>query len=230
MRKDFVANASHELKTPITIIRGFAEALHDNPDLPSDTYEQVTGKIVNNCEKMDVLIKDLLILTDIEHIPESRLMECDLVDITVNSETTVRDAYPNASIELHYSENEDYHLFADPNLIELCLINLIENAAKYSPPPAKISITLGKEDNWMTIAIKDNGLGIPKEELDAIFERFYRSEKSRYDRKIGGSGLGLSIVEMIIAKHFGKITVDSTEGKGSTFTVYLPITRDRNIN
>jgi two-component system phosphate regulon sensor histidine kinase PhoR len=225
MRKDFIANASHELKTPITIIRGFAEALHDNPGLPNDTYAEITGKIVNNCEKMNTLIKDLLTLTDIEHIPESRLMECNLLELAENTKTTVEDAYPDAKIEVKASEEEDYYLLADPNLIELCLINLVENAAKYSEPPAEITITLKKEKEWMTVSIGDKGLGIPSNELEEIFQRFYRSEKSKYrkNKKIGGSGLGLSIVETIIAKHFGKITVDSVEGEGSTFKIYLPL-------
>jgi signal transduction histidine kinase len=231
MRKDFVANASHELKTPITIIRGFAEALHDNPDLPKDTYEEITAKIVNNCEKMNNLIKDLLTLTDIEHIPESRLMECNLSEIAENAKTTVGDAYPDAEINIRLSgKNDDYYLLADPNLIELCLVNLVENAAKYSPLPADITITLDKTEEWMTVAVTDKGIGIASDELEDIFQRFYRSEKSRYNRKIGGSGLGLSIVETIIAKHFGKITVDSTEGVGSTFTVYLPLRTEADLS
>lgn len=225
MRKDFIANASHELKTPITIIRGFAEALHDNPDLPRDTCTEVTGKIVRNCEKMTHLIKDLLTLTDIEHIPESRLMECNLLELAENVKTTVNDAYPEAHIEIQNEPEKDYYLMADPNLIELCLVNLVENAAKYSNAPATITISLEANEDWISIAVKDKGFGIHKSELENIFQRFYRSEKSRYNKKIGGSGLGLSIVEMIIAKHFGKITVASVEGEGSTFTVYLPTKR-----
>lgn len=224
MRKDFIANASHELKTPITIIRGFAEALHDNPELGKEIYFDITSKIVNNCEKMNTLIKDLLTLTDIEHIPESRLVSCDLLTLAVNAQHTVQDAYSDASIALNVIEDEEHPLVADPNLIELALANLIENAAKYSKGSAEITITVGKEQGQYKIAIADKGIGIPKKDLEYIFQRFYRVDKSRA-KKINGTGLGLSIVETIIAKHFGSITVDSVEGEGSTFTIYLPIQR-----
>lgn len=227
MRKDFVANASHELKTPITIIRGFAETLHDNPDLPKETSEVIMEKIVNNCQKMNNLIKDLLTLTDIEHIPESRLLETDLTELVQGIKETVTDAYPDANIVINQEKEEDFFLLADPNLLELALTNLVENAAKYSVPPASIAITLDKSDDWLKVGITDKGIGIPKKELESIFQRFYRVDKSRAKKGgRGGSGLGLSIVETIVDKHFGKITVDSEVGKGSTFTVYLPVRRD----
>lgn len=225
MRKDFVANASHELKTPITIIQGFAEALHDHPDLPRDTAVEVTKKIVRSCRKMTLLIKDLLTLTDIEQIPESRLMDCDLAELVENAKGVVQDVYPDAEMVIH-QEGNDFHLLADPNLLELAFTNLIENAAKYSDPPAHIMITLEKERDRVKIAISDRGIGIAKNELEKIFQRFYRSGRSRSKRGEGGSGLGLSIVETIVAKHFGKITVESEEGKGSTFTIDLPIKRE----
>ncbi|MCA9043170.1 MAG: PAS domain-containing protein, partial [Planctomycetaceae bacterium] len=225
MRKDFVANASHELKTPITIIQGFAEALHDNPDLPLETSSEITSKIVRNCIKMTMLIKDLLTLTDIEHIPESRLLETDLLDLITTVKSTVQDAYPDADITIHADPEEYYLLLADPYLLELAFNNLIENAAKYSPPPAKVDVTLTTENDRLRIEIADQGYGIPKHELENIFQRFYRVDTSRA-KKVGGSGLGLSIVETIIAKHFGEISVQSEEGKGSTFTVFLPTKRD----
>lgn len=224
MRKDFVANASHELKTPITIIRGFAEALHDNPDLPKETSAEITEKIVKNCKKMDTLIKDLLILTDIDHIPESRLIDCDLYDLALSCAETMQDAYPEAKIEVKKVENTEYHLLADPNFLELAITNLVENAVKYSPLPAEILITLDIKHDWITISIADKGMGIPKKELEKIFGRFYRIEKPQAQR-VRGSGLGLSIVETIVSKHFGHVTLESEVGKGSTFTIHLPAKR-----
>jgi two-component system, OmpR family, phosphate regulon sensor histidine kinase PhoR len=226
MRKDFVANASHELKTPITIIQGFAEALHDNPDLPVETSAEITTKILRNCVKMTLLIKDLLTLTDIEHIPESRLLDTDLLELINTVKTTVQDAYRDAQITIQSDPDQDYLILADPYLLELALNNLVENAAKYSPSPAQISISLFHEKEWIRIAVSDQGFGIPKKELENIFQRFYRIDTSRL-KKIGGSGLGLSIVETIIAKHFGKIAVESKEGVGSTFTIYLPVKREQ---
>ena len=224
MRKDFVANASHELKTPITIIRGFAEALHDNPELPQETYREITEKIMRNCKKMDSLIKDLLILTDIDHIPESRLIDCDLYDLALSCAETIQDAYPEANIEVKKLKDRDFHLLADPNLLELAILNLMENAAKYSTSPAQISVTLDGGNDWITISISDKGIGIPKGELEKIFQRFYRVEKPQV-LKVRGSGLGLSIVETIISKHFGRVHVESELGKGSIFIIYLPSKR-----
>ncbi len=220
MRKDFVANASHELKTPITIIQGFAEALHDNPELPLETSSEILAKILRNCHKMSNLIKDLLTLTDIEHITESRLIDCNMSEILETVKDTVQDAYPDAEIEI-IDHKGSSRLLADPNLIELALINLVENAAKYSMGPPKITLLLESFKNEIVITIKDEGVGIPKEELENIFQRFYRVDKSR-SKRVGGSGLGLSIVETIVAKHHGKVAVDSEEGIGSTFRLTLP--------
>lgn len=220
MRKDFIANASHELKTPITIIRGFAETLHDHTDLPKETYLEVTSKIVNNCKRMTALIKDLLILTDVENLPESRLVECELHELVEKCSHMVQQVYPDAMITIEKPEGEEMHLIADPHLIELALNNLIENAAKYSKPPAKITIKMVREYDRIKLTIADQGIGIPAADLEHIFERFYTVNKA-HSRKLGGSGLGLSIVQTIIAKHFGKISVVSEVGKGTTFTILL---------
>lgn len=220
MRKDFIANASHELKTPITIIRGFAETLHEHENLPRETYLDVTSKIVNNCKRMTALIKDLLILTDVENIPEFRLIECDINDLVEKCSSMVQQIYQDAHITIEKPENEDMHLLADPHLIELALNNLIENAAKYSKPPAQIDIKMAKENGWIKLTIADKGIGIPPADLEHIFERFYTVNKA-HSRKLGGSGLGLSIVHTIITKHFGKISATSEVDKGTTFTVLL---------
>lgn len=221
MRKDFVANASHELKTPITIIRGFAETMHDNPDLPKETMMEITEKIVRNCKRMTTLIKDLLTLSDIENIPESRLIDCDMEQIAQNCRDTVLNLHPTAQITLNNRVGDGVHITADPSLMELALINLIENAAKYSQPPAQITVTLEEQGPWIKISIADKGIGIPPADLEHIFEKFYTVNKA-HSQKLGGSGLGLSIVKTIIEKHFGKIFVQSELGQGTTFTMFLP--------
>ncbi|PJD96121.1 MAG: histidine kinase [Parachlamydia sp.] len=228
MRKEFISNASHELKTPITIIHGFAEALNDNPDLPREVYKEATSKIVRNCQRMTILIKDLLTLSDIEHIPPSRLVECDLEQLISACMTTIKDMFPQAEISLHKTEGMDFHLTADVDLMEMALTNLLENAVKYSNPPAKITIVLTKEVRMIKLTIADQGIGIPPQDLEHIFERFYTVDKA-HSRKLGGSGLGLSIVETIIEKHFGKITVASELNKGTTFTILLPVKRDVHV-
>ncbi|EFB42491.1 MULTISPECIES: ATP-binding protein [Parachlamydia] len=223
MRKDFIANASHELKTPITIIHGFAEALNDNPELPSNVRKEVLGKIVRNCQRMATLIKDLLTISDIEHIPSSHLVQCDLFQLIESCAGTIKDMSPQAKITL--IKTEDVTATVDADLIEMAIINLLENAAKYSKGPAKITITLAKEDNMAKLTISDKGIGIPQQDLEHIFERFYTVDKA-HSQKMGGSGLGLSIVHTIIEKHFGKISAESELDKGTTFTIFLPIQRD----
>lgn len=225
MRKDFIANASHELKTPITIIQGFAETLHDNPGLPAETFESITTKIVRSCIRMTNIIKDLLTLTDVENIPETRLQDCDMREIVDKCADMVRSVYSTAQVNIVQKGSEPIYFTADPSLIELALRNLMENAAKYSNPPAEITVTLEKQNDQVRLKIADKGIGIPAADLEHIFERFYTVNKA-HSRKMGGSGLGLSIVETIIAKHFGKIEVESEMGVGTTFTITLPLDRN----
>lgn len=221
MRKNFVANASHELKTPITIIRGFAETLHDNPELPLDTFTNITNKIVNNCKRMSTLIKNLLTLTDVEHVSESRLMECNLNILLHNCCQTLRDLHPDANVSFHTEEQNGITLLADPLLLEMAFMNILENAAKYSEPPARVSISLQQDKEWVKLVVEDKGIGIPESDLENIFQRFYTVNKA-HSRKLGGSGLGLSIVESIIEKHKGRISVASQLGHGTAFTILLP--------
>jgi two-component system phosphate regulon sensor histidine kinase PhoR len=225
MRKDFIANASHELKTPITIIHGFTETLHDHPGLPPELYTEITAKILRNCRRMTSLIKDLLTLADIEHIPESRLIDCDLHELVKRCEQLLQDAYADAVITLIPEESEIFHITADAYLMEMALINLIENAAKYSDGPADITVTFEDKGDAISIQIADKGIGIPPQHLEHIFQRFYTVNK-RKSVKMGGSGLGLSLVETIIEKHFGSISVQSEVGVGTTFTLLLPKRRD----
>lgn len=222
MRKDFIANASHELKTPITIIRGFAETLYDNPELPKETTVDITDKIVRNCKRMTQLIKDLLILTDIERLPETRVVECDLLSIVHACTDMLHNVFPDAHVNVLSDGEESVRLMADPNLMELAIMNLMENAAKYSPSPAQIQIYLRRERDRLLVTVADQGIGIPPQDLEHIFERFYTVNKAK-SQKLGGSGLGLSIVETIVQKHGGTISVQSEVNRGTTFTLSLPI-------
>lgn len=220
MRRDFIANASHELKTPITIIRGFAEALHDNPDLPRETQVEVTAKIVRNCERMAVLIKDLLTLADIENIPTSRLSICDITELCQNCINMLLEAFPEADIQI-VKPSKDITLIADAYLLDHAIMNLIVNAAKYSSKPAHIRVILEDDEKWVSISIQDKGIGIPEADQEHVFDRFYTVNKA-HSQKLGGSGLGLSIVKTIIEKHLGTISLTSELGKGTTFKIVLP--------
>ena len=221
MRRDFIANASHELKTPITIIRGFTEALQDNPELPPDVHAEITGKIMKNCERMTHLIKDLLTLADIENIPHYRLTRCDIIQLLKNCYNIHLEVFPETKFMIKKSDHQKFMIIADANLLELAFMNLIENAAKYSLVPAEISVFLEEFDDCIKISIADKGLGIPEADLEYIFDRFYSVDKA-HSKKMGGSGLGLSIVKTIVEKHMGSITVSSILGEGTTFVIILP--------
>ncbi|MCH9626858.1 MAG: Adaptive-response sensory-kinase SasA [Chlamydiales bacterium] len=224
--RDFIANASHELKTPITIIRGFAETLHDHPELTREVYGEITQKIVSNCQRMDTLVKNLLTLAAVdEGLPRSRLQECDLFDIAEQAKITLLVVHPDAKIEIETKGEEPFSLLADSDLFYQAILNLLDNAVKYSAPPAVVTVLIEKGPAEFHIHVSDRGVGIPGEDLDRVFERFYAVDKS-HSRSLGGSGLGLSIVERIVEKHQGRIEVESEFGKGTTFTITLPILDD----
>lgn len=228
MRKQFIANASHELKTPITIIRGFAETLHDNTKLSTETIQGITSKIVKNCQRMTSLIKDLLALADIENLSTSRLHEINLIELLEQCRFTLLQVFPNAQIEIAPDPAVDeYNLLGDPSLLEMAFYNLLNNAAKYSNPPAKVKVSLSVENSNIELLFADQGIGIPEDDLENIFQRFYTVDSERM-KKTGGSGLGLSIVETIIEKHYGKIEVTSKVGVGTTFRILLPINSPNN--
>ena len=222
MGKDFVANASHELRTPITIIKGFAETLHEMPDMKKEMMIDITEKITRSCVRMENLVHNLLTLADVDNIPENRFRECDLVTLMENCRHIVRSVYPDAEISIKKFQ-ESINIAADRDLLELAFVNLLDNAAKYSEGPAKITADIKPaEDEEIRIEISDRGIGIPPEDIDQIFGRFYRVDKT-HSRRLGGAGLGLSIVKTIIQNHDGTIEAASTVGEGTTFTITLPI-------
>lgn len=213
MHKDFVANASHELKTPITIIHGFAETLHDNDNLPQTTCHEITKKIVSSCERMTKTIKNLLTLADVENLSNAQKLAIDLVELTENCIDTLQAAYKHAKV--HFNYDEECLIFGDPSLIEVAIMNLLENAAKYAKEEPVITVSLKKLAGSVSLSIEDNGIGIKEEDLQRIFERFFRV----HSKKVAGSGLGLSLVDTIIQRHGGRIEVRSIPSKGSTFTI-----------
>ncbi|MDN3505644.1 MAG: ATP-binding protein [Simkaniaceae bacterium] len=222
MGKDFVANASHELRTPITIIKGYAETLHDMPELKPAQIAEITEKIGRSCVRMESLVSNLLTLADIDNLPESRFAECDLISLLENAQHTIQAVYPNAKLTLA-QRKEPILIGADAGLLELAFINILDNAVKYSKPPATVTIDVTlTEDREAQINITDQGRGIPAEDIDHIFDRFYRVDKT-HSRKLGGAGLGLSIVKTIITKHDGTITATSELGHGTTFTILIPL-------
>ncbi len=223
MGKEFVANASHELRTPITIIKGFAETLQEMSDIPPELFADILEKIVRNCERMDMLVKNFLTLADIENLSESRFQASDLEKVISNCKETLLSLHPGVKLEVRSLKGK-ITVPIDPDLIEMALMNILANAVKYSPPPAHIILEVQEKESNVEIKISDRGIGIAELDQEHIFERFYTVNKS-HTRKLGGAGLGLSIVKTIIQKHQGSIGVTSVLGKGTTFTIVLPKTR-----
>jgi len=215
--KDFVANASHELRTPITIIKGFAETIYDLPEISEAMLIEFTEKIVRNCKRMDNLVKNLLTLADLDYLPKARMQEVDLVGLLDNCNNSLLALHPE--IEIEAFQNEEIILVnGDPDLLELAVMNHLENAVKYSKSPAKLTITIADFESYVELSIEDQGIGIPSDDLEKVFERFYTVDKA-HSRRLGGAGLGLSIVNVIVKKHDAKISAQSKVGVGTTFKI-----------
>lgn len=219
--KEFIANASHELRTPITIIRGFAETLHDMKEISQEMWKEIVQKIVNTCIRLDKLVHSLLTLTDLENVSQERFTKVELVSLVERCMQTLLSLHPKVKIHFHVHE-ETIYTVVHSDLLELAVMNLLENAVKYSKDTAEIEISLAQTQEVVQLKIQDHGIGIAEEDLLKIFERFYTVDKAR-SRKKGGAGLGLSIVKTIVEKHRGKVLVASELGKGSTFTLALPL-------
>jgi two-component system phosphate regulon sensor histidine kinase PhoR len=223
MHKDFAANVSHELKTPLTTIKGFIETLQEMPDGPSDDRAGFLKILEKNVNRMIELINDLLSLSRLERL-EGTGVRFPENQLSVLVQGAVRVCTPLAEkkqIQIQMTCPEDLMVRVDPVLMEQAIVNLVENAVKYSPENARVDIIARSSGKDIEIDVKDAGAGIAKEHLPKIFNRFYRVDKGR-SRQEGGTGLGLAIVKHIIQYHNGQITVSSVKGKGTTFHIRLP--------
>lgn len=222
MRKDFVANVSHELKTPITSIKGFSETLLDGAMHDKATLEAFLDIILKESDRLQILIQELLDLSKIEqHGFKLTIGKVDLLKGITDVLEILRGKAEEKDITLalgHISEN--MVIEGDPDRIKQVFINLISNAITYSPNRGTITISAFDKKEMISIEVKDSGIGIEKSEIPRIFERFYRVDKAR-SRNSGGTGLGLAIVKHIVEAHKGNIEVTSEVGKGTTFTIRL---------
>lgn len=219
--KDFVANLSHELKTPLTVIRGFAETLHDHLELSEDSKKEMTGRILRQVDRMTRTLQDLFILSQMDEIPDERKEKIDLFKLLIQSSKRIQEIYPDAKIDIKNNNQLNTIFFGDLNLLEIAFDNLIENAVKYSKGIPKVTITIDEVPHFFKIIIQDQGIGIPKSDQKLIFERFYRVDQ-KPSKIPKGSGLGLFIVQKIIQKHQGRIDVESEVSVGSIFTIFIP--------
>lgn len=222
IRSQFVANVSHELKTPLTSIKGFAETLKEVDD--NTTKEKFLDIINDEAERLTRLINDILILSSIENAEEIILEPVNLNREINNVYNLMKNIADKKNIKINIVGEEIECIYSDKDRIKQMMINLIDNAIKYSEPNTSIIISKSEKNNNIILSVKDEGVGISREHLDRLFERFYRVDKAR-SRNQGGTGLGLAIVKHIVIGFNGTIDVESELGKGSKFTIIIPIKR-----
>ena len=219
-KKDFVANVSHELKTPISVIASISETLFEEE---SDPFKRkFLEKILKRTKEMEALVEDLLVLAALESKEGKVIWEnTDLHKLANEVVQNLNELAAEKGISIYVEIPQGFNCKCDSHKVEILLKNLVENAIKYNKPDGKIWIRASKTPKWVILEVKDTGIGIPKKHLPLIFERFYRVDKSR-SRSLRGTGLGLSIVKHIALIHGGKVEVESQEGKGSSFKVFIP--------
>lgn len=227
IRQEFFSNASHELKTPITSVRGYVELLESGMALDDETKNDFLKRIKKEVMRMTSLVDDILMISRLE----SRGAKSDIVPIRVRDlvDDMVSSLAPQAAERtvLIHKNCDDFYIYADLRQMTELFMNLLTNAVKYNNPGGEVFVTVKKQGKNMLLTVRDTGVGIPKESLVRIFERFYRVDKGR-SRKQGGTGLGLSIVKHVVSFYNGTVQVESEISKGSTFSVSIPVA-EKNI-
>jgi len=224
VRRDFVANVSHELKTPLTVIRGYAETLAGDP-LPDAERREFVAKVLANARRMQQLVDDLLDLSRIESgawspAPERLALAPLLHDVWSGLAPRAAAAHLVFTARVP----ADTILFADPQGARQVLVNVLDNSVRYTPDGGSITVTASPAAGGLRIEIADTGIGIPGEHLPRIFERFYRVDPAR-SRELGGTGLGLSIVKHLVEAHGGRVEAESRLGTGTTIRLFFPEAR-----
>ncbi|QLI77363.1 two-component system histidine kinase PnpS [Bacillus pumilus] len=225
MRKDFVANVSHELKTPITSIKGFSETLLDGAIDDKEALTEFLSIILKESVRLETLIQDLLDLSKIEQQQfKLNIQEANATEIIQEIQVLLSQKATEKGIQLHVRvPKEPVYVMADPLRLKQIFLNLVNNALTYTPEGGSVTITARPRKGAYEFDVADTGIGMKKSEIPRIFERFYRIDKDR-SRNSGGTGLGLAIVKHLVEAHEGTISVRSKQGKGTTFTVSLKST------
>jgi two-component system, OmpR family, sensor histidine kinase SenX3 len=224
-RRDFVANVSHELKTPVGAMGVLAEALLESVDDP-ETVRHFGAKVLAESKRLGSMVGELIDLSRLqggEPLPDLAAVEVDTVVAEALSRSKV--AADNADIAITTDKPSGFRVLGDQTLLVTALANLVSNAISYSPPGSPVSISRRRRANNIEIAVTDRGIGIAREHQERVFERFFRVDNAR-SRATGGTGLGLAIVKHVAANHNGSIRLWSQPGTGSTFTLSIPVYHD----
>ena len=222
-RQEFVANVSHELKTPMTSMKVLADSLNQQPDAPVELYREFMQDITEEIERENKIINDLLALVKMDKTEAK--MDISTVDINQLLEATLKRLRPIArkrDVEVVFESIRPVTAEVDEVKVSQIFTNLVENAIKYNKEHGWVKVLLDADHQFFTVEISDSGVGIPEADHEHIFERFYRVDKS-HSREIGGTGLGLSITRNAVLLHRGSIKVSSVEGEGTCFTVKIPL-------
>lgn len=225
LRRDFVANVSHELRTPMASIRAMAETLKDGALDDPSVADRFLGTIITEAERLTRISEDLLTLSDAESRPPERAE----FSLTQLAELTIRRLEPQAQqsgITLTIQAPDDIRVWANRDQMEQVILNLVDNAVKYTPSGGTVTVSVTTENSNAVLTVTDTGIGILQEHLPRIFERFYRVDKAR-SRQSGGTGLGLSIVKNIVEAHGGRVEAQSEYNRGSVFRIEIPISPNR---
>jgi two-component system sensor histidine kinase VicK len=231
MQRDFVANVSHELKTPLTTIKSYTETLVDREINDTDTIKSFLNIIDAEADRMSRLVRELLQLSRLDHKQERWYKkELNLINVLKTAVTKVEMTAKNKEQQLNqiFDPNQRIMTVIDRDRIDQVLLNVLSNAITYTKEGGRIDVDAYKEGNQALIVIKDNGIGISEREINRVFERFYRVDKAR-SREMGGTGLGLAIAKQIIEEHNGSINIESKLGKGTKVTIKLPLAPMRGI-
>ncbi|WP_231686811.1 two-component system histidine kinase PnpS [Bacillus sp. JCM 19034] len=219
IRKDFVANVSHELKTPVTSIKGFTETLLDGAMESKELRVKFLNIINKESDRLQRLIYDLLELSRIEKdIFQLQWRDVELASISEDVDQLLTEKASEKEIKLEFDIDDDCKFEGDPERVKQIMINLVHNAITYTSNAGKVKVIATNHGDTIDLTVSDTGVGISEEALPRIFERFYRVDPAR-SRHSGGTGLGLAIVKHLVEAHEGKISVDSELGKGTTFTI-----------
>ncbi|MCD6297675.1 MAG: HAMP domain-containing protein [Deltaproteobacteria bacterium] len=224
IRRDFAANVSHEIKTPLTAIKGFVETLRHGSVKNPEEIKRFLSIIEKHVNRLTEILEDLISLSRIEQDDEKKAIKLRKNSIKNVLQTAIgncREIADLKNITIDCVCEENLSAMIDPLILEQAIVNLLDNAIKYSEAESTIYVKAKQINDEIILSVKDSGCGIGKEHLPRLFERFYRADKAR-SRKLGGTGLGLAIVKHIAQAHGGRISVESMPGKGSAFTIHLP--------
>ncbi|MGB0231166.1 MAG: phosphate regulon sensor histidine kinase PhoR [Pseudohongiellaceae bacterium] len=225
MRKDFVGNVSHELGTPITVIKGYLEAILDNIQDLDGKWEKPVIQMHQQSSRMENIVKDLLALSALETgTPSRKQSSFALIQLLSEIVNDARQIFAQQDHQFSLSCDENIKFIGDRGELYSAIANLVSNAAKYTPYQGKINILIRLSEDFLEAHVEDNGPGIEAQHLPRLTERFYRVDVSR-SSETGGTGLGLAIVKHIVNRHDGELTVSSEVGKGSCFTCRFPLSR-----